>query len=129
MANLTAFINQYLGMPNTGDTQENRGQCVGLVELWLKENGKVHIWGDAKDLLANASAAHIPVMRNTPTNVPVSGAVIVWNGTWGQGHGHTAIVVAANVTHVVVFEQNNPLGMPPLVATHGYGGIDGWIML
>jgi len=124
---LANFINAYLGSANTGDTPENRGQCVGLVEKWLDVNGKPHIWGDARDLLTNADVHTYKVVRNLPMNYPPPGAIVCWNGNWGAGHGHTAVVVAANVHYLVVLEQNNPEGSAPIVATHGYTDVLGWI--
>ncbi len=124
---LIAFIQKYLGVQNTGDTAANKGQCVGLIEVWVDEHHLPHLWGNAKDLLTNADPAHYAVVRNTPTNVPSPGAVLVWGSTWGGGFGHTAVVVAATEMRVVVFEQNDPDGSPPLVATHDYAGVIGWL--
>jgi surface antigen len=124
---LYVFIAANLGVGNVGDTSVNAGQCVGLVERWLDVNGKKHIWGNAKDLLQQADLKQFKVVRNLPLNAPQPGAVIVWDGTWGGGFGHTAVVVAANRNLVVVFEQNNPIGAAPVVATHGYAGVLGWI--
>jgi surface antigen len=125
--NLATFIAAYLGVPNTGDTPGNAGQCVGLVEKWLGTNGKEHIWGNAKDLLKQADLKQFKVVRNLPLNAPQPGAVVCWDGTWGGGFGHTAVVVAANRNYVVVFEQNNPIGAAPVVNTHGYTDVLGWI--
>jgi surface antigen len=122
-----AFITAYLGQSNVGDTAANQGQCVGLVEKWLDANGKPHIWGNAKDLLANADRTSFTVVKNTPTNVPPMGAIICWDASWGDGDGHTAVVVAANVNRLAVFEQNDPEGAPCVVSTHSYAGIAGWI--
>jgi len=127
MINLATFIATYLGVANTGDNPVNRGQCVGLVEQYLDANKKPLIAGNAKDLLNNADVRAYKVFHNTPTNVPPAGAILVWDASWGAGYGHTAIVVAANVNHVAVFEQNDPAGSPPIVATHGYQGVLGWI--
>ena len=127
MTDLTSFVNQYLGAADTGDTPENKGQCVGLVEKWLDVNGKPHIWGNAEDLLANADLTVYKVTMNKSLNYPPSGAVIVWDGSWGDGFGHTAIVVAANIRWLAVFEQNDPTGSAPTVATHGYTDVLGWI--
>ena len=124
---LAAFITQYLGLANTGDTGPNKGQCVGLVEVWLDANKKPHIWGNAADLIANADPKIYKKTTNIPTNHPPPGAVVCWNGTWGGGDGHTAIVVAANVNLMAVFEQNNPIDSPPVVATHNYSGVQGWL--
>ena len=127
MVDLPTFIAQYLGKANTGDTAQNRGQCVGLIEVWLTANGKPHVWGNAADLIANADAKVYKKTTNIPTNVPPPGAIVCWNSSWGGGAGHTAIVVAATVNLLVVFEQNDPTGSAPVVATHNYGGIQGWL--
>ena len=127
MVDLAKFISQYLGKANTGENSVNKGQCVGLIEVWLTANGKPHIPGNAVDLLANADPKVYKKTVNIPTNVPPPGAIVCWNGTWGGGYGHTAVVVAANVLQLVVFEQNDPDGAPPTVATHPYSGIQGWI--
>jgi hypothetical protein len=127
MVDLATFIGKYLGRANTGDTPQNRGQCVGLIEAWLDENHKPHIWGNADELLANADLKVYKRVTNIPTNHPPPGAVVCWGNTWGGGAGHTAIVVAANVNALVVFEQNDPTGSPPVVATHNYNGVQGWL--
>ena len=124
---LTTFVQGYLGKPNIGDTAGNMGQCVGLVEKWLDANNKPHIWGDAKDLMSQAEASVYKVVQNGPTNFPPAGAIVCWGASWGAGHGHTAIVVAANSLYLAVFEQNDPDGSPPTVATHGYSGVIGWM--
>jgi hypothetical protein len=110
-----------------GDTPENKGQCVGLVEQWLDANLKLHIWGDAKALLVNADPKVYKVTDNTPLNFPPLGAIVVWGADWGNGHGHCAVAVAANASRMAVFEQNNPVGSPPVLATHGYSGVLGWL--
>lgn len=124
---LMRFIALYFGLLMVGDTPENKGQCVGLVECWLDANLKTHVWGDAKALLWNADRNVYKVTENTPSNFPPLGAIVVWGATWGGGHGHTAIAVAANPERLAVFEQNNPVGSPPVLATHDYAGVLGWI--
>ena len=124
---LLPWVAKTLDVANTGDNPVNRGQCVGLVEAWLDVLGKPHIPGNAKDLLDGADHKVYKVTANLPSNFPQPGAIIVWGGSWGGGYGHTAVVLAANVNHVVTFEQNDPTGSPPLVATHNYSGVIGWI--
>lgn len=126
---LSEFIGKYLGVPNVGDTPGNKGQCVGLIEVWLDLNKRPHIAGNAVDLMANADLGTYAIVKNGPLNVPSPGDIVCWDGTWGGGFGHTAIVVAANTMHLAVFEQNDPDGSPPVVATHGYKGVQGWIVL
>ena len=124
---LLAFISVFLGVAGTGDTAENKGQCVGLIEVWLDRWKLPHIWGNASDLLANADRRLYTVTANGPTNYPEPGAVLVWGPSWGGGDGHTAVVVSANRNFVAVFEQNDPVGFAPTVATHTYDGVAGWL--
>ena len=124
---LMRFIALFFGRLQVGDTAENKGQCVGLVERWLDANLKTHIWGDARALLLNADPQVYKVVDNTPLNFPPLGAVVVWGADWGGGYGHCAIAVAANASRLAVFEQNNPVGSPPVLATHDYSGVLGWL--
>ena len=124
---LLAFLLAYLGKAGSGDTPGNRGQCVGLVELWCDLHQKPHIAGNAVDLLANADPAAYVRTANGPRNYPPPGAIVCWDATWGAGYGHTAVVVAASPMQLVVFEQNDPEGAGPLVSTHSYGGVAGWL--
>lgn len=127
-AKLLSFIASYWGKANTGDTPENRGQCVGLVELWIDANKRPHIYGNAVDLLADAPTAAYTVVGNVPANYPPTGAIVCWGGTWGGGFGHTAVVVVATRDVLVVFEQNDPEGSAPVVAKHDYSGVQGWLV-
>ena len=128
-ASLESFIQQNLGIPHVGTTLANRGQCVGLIEAWLAANKLSAIGGNAVDLLNNADLKVYRVIRNTPLNYPGASNVVCWDKTWGNGYGHTAVVIAANMHYIVVFEQNDPDGSPPIVQTHGYAGVAGWIVL
>jgi hypothetical protein len=127
MKNLPTFIAKYLGVADSGTTVGNKGQCVGLVELWLAANGKPPVGGNAKDLLRYATPGVYKVTPNQPYNFPPVGAVLCWDATWGGGYGHTAVVVASNINKVATFEQNDPEGAAPSVATHDYTGIEGWV--
>jgi surface antigen len=101
---LQDFIAQYNGKTGIGDTDQNKGQCVGLVEVWIDNLGLPHIWGNAIDLLANADKTAYTVVKNTPTNSPTPGDIVVLDmGTYG----HTAIVVKADVNTLTLFEQND----------------------
>jgi surface antigen len=127
-AKLLSFIAQYLGKPNVGDNAANKGQCVGLIEVWLDAWKLPHIWGNGAELMANADLRLYTVIGNRPSNAPPPGAVLCWDRSWGGGFGHTAVVVAASSMQVVVFEQNDPLGAAPVVSTHSYNGVEGWVV-
>jgi hypothetical protein len=126
---LGPFINLYLGKPNIGDTGQNRGQCVGLVETWLDYLARVHIPGNAVDLLSNAPGLGYKTVANAPTNFPAPGDIVTWGPSWGGGFGHCAVVIAADDMQLVVFEENDPLGAGCLVGLHDYSGVQGWIAL
>ena len=125
---LIAFIAQYLGAKGTGTTLQNKAQCVGLVERWLAVLGKGPVWGNAVDLMANADSKLFTVVHNSPDNYPPAGAIVCWGASFGGGYGHTAVVIAATAHWLAVFEQNNPVGSPPLVATRQYTGVQGWLI-
>jgi surface antigen len=127
MYTLAQFVSLYLGEENVGDTVLNIGQCTGLCSVWLDNLGIAHVWGDAKDWLETGSSQGYTVVHNTPTNKPTPGDVVVWDATWGSGYGHVAIAVASNLRYLAVFEQNDPVNSPPVVATHGYSGVIGWL--
>ncbi len=124
---LSLFSIRYLGVGNVGENDVNRGQCVGLIEVWLTSQGKPHIPGNAKDLLVGADPKQYRVTHNGPQNYPLPGDIVCWDGSWGGGYGHTAIVVAANAMHLAVLEQNDPTGSPCIIATHDYSGVAGWV--
>lgn len=125
---LLAFILAYLGKHNSGDTPGNRGQCVGLIALWCDLHHKPHIGGNAVDLLRAADPAAYSLVMNGASNYPPPGAIVCWDASWGGGYGHTAVVVAATPMLLSVFEQNDPDGAAPLLATHSYGGVAGWLI-
>jgi CHAP domain-containing protein len=124
---LAAFRRTVEGKFAVGNTAGNRGECVGLVEVWLDFLGMPHVWGNAKDLLANAPLPPYRVFLNQPTNFPEPGDVVVWGDTWGGGYGHTGIAVTAAVMEMTIFQQNDPQGSTPHIKLYGYGGVKGWL--
>lgn len=125
---LPRFIGRYLLKGLVGTNPANIGQCTGLAMLWVKENNKPLIWANAKDLLDQADLTAYTMYKNQPHNAPPAGALVVWGASWGGGYGHVAVVVAANDMHLAVFEQNDPTGSGPTVATHTYDGVIGWLV-
>ena len=130
---LNKFIAQYVNQGNVGDTPQNKGQCVGLIEVWIDQLNGPHDWGNAKDLLANADTSFFDVVYNDPNDVnqiPVPGDIMVWGPSWGGGDGHTGVLVTATKASTVFtcFEQNNPAGHVCWIVTHNtYTGILGWL--
>lgn len=127
-AALLAFVGKYLGCGRIGTNDANAGQCVGLVQSYLMAWWHAPaISGNAVDLLARAKALGYTVTKNGPINFPPPGAVVCWDGSWGAGYGHCAVVLAATANELAVFEQNDPTGAGCIVATHSYAGVAGWI--
>ena len=124
-----SFLNKYNGAQNVGNTSENKGQCVGLVMVWLKDTLKLpHVWGHAKDLLANADPNSYEVIYNSPLGVPQKGDVVVWKQSFNGTFGHTAIATGSgNIFNFEVFEQNNPLGSNCHLAKYNYNHVAGWL--
>lgn len=127
---LEDFIEKYKGIKNVGNTPGNKGQCTGLVMVYIKELQLSHIWGHAKDLFQNALSNQYEKIENAPNIYPNEGDIICWNSTTGGGYGHVAIVVSSDPEKdtVEVFEQNNPFGNPPRIYTYSnWRGIIGWL--
>lgn len=128
MMTLSGFIAKYTNQAAVGDTDANKGECVGLVEVWTDNLGLPHDWGNAKDLLANAPRDAYQVILNNPKDLnqfPLSGDVLCLN--WGL-YGHTGVVISADGNTYTLFEQNNPLGSTPHIVHHlNYNGVIGWM--
>lgn len=137
------FVTTNTGKPNFGDTDQNKGECVGVVECWTDSLGLPHTWGNAIDLLTAAKAFpdKFDVVYNDPTNLtqfPPIGAVIVLQKPYGayvqNGQtlyaGHTGVIVAATGLNFRMFAQNNPAGSTPHLEDHpeGYGAVLGWFI-
>ena len=61
----------------------------------------------AKDIPFNNNFSGLAtVYKNTPKFLPKKGDIVVWNGSYGQGAGHVAIVHSANLNTFVSLDQN-----------------------
>lgn len=122
------LYNQYNGQKGVGNTPQNLGQCVGLVEVFIRGNGLDQVWGDAKDLYANAPEDSFLKIPNTPTAIPQQGDIIIWSGDYNGGAGHTGIATGkGDVNTFDCFEQNDPLGSACHVKTYNYAYVTGWL--
>lgn len=122
------FKNKWENKPNVGNTAQNIGQCVGLVEIWIDAIGGPHIWGDAKDLYNNAPTDFFVQIEDTLTAIPQKGDIIVWSGSFNNGAGHTGIATGkADINSFDCFEQNDPLGSRPHVKNYNYEYVTGWL--
>ena len=122
------FLKKYNGQSNVGNTPENKGECVGLVSVWIENLGLPHIWGHAKDLYKNADPKSFEKIPNTPTAVPQKGDIIVWSEKYNGTFGHTGIVTGTgNVNNFEAFEQNDPLGSNCHLKMYSYFAVVGWL--
>lgn len=129
MISFNDFYNKYNGKAGTGDTSENKGQCVGLVEVFWDEIGGIpHVYGNAQDLYANAPTTSFTKIPNSPTAVPQVGDVIVWNNGINGTVGHTGIATGkGDINTFECFEQNDPTGSAPRLKTYNYNHVVGWL--
>lgn len=125
--NLQDFITKYTNQSGVGDTPENTGQCVGLIEVYTDSLGLSHTWGNADQLMANADPKVFDIIQNTPTGVPQPGDIVCWSGDFNAGVGHTGIFVSGDANLFECFEQNDPIGSTPHIRQYNYSFVQGWL--
>lgn len=128
---LQDFIQKYMGVKNVGNTDANKGECVGLVMVYIDEVLNLsHIWGHARDLFNNAPESEWEKVENSPNVYPSAGDIMCWGASWGGGFGHTGVVESSSPStdSFICFEQNYPTGSSPhLVTRKSWNGIIGWL--
>jgi len=130
---LKDFINKFINKGGVGNTPQNKGQCVGLVNVWVSELGLDHIWGNAKDLWKNYNPKQFDFILNTPDAYPLAGDIVVWNEKMGGGYGHTAIATGVHKTEgkstdwFEAFSQNDPFGSLCVLKKYSYNNVIGFI--
>lgn len=136
MSAFTDFVTEYSGQPNVGDTPENLGECVGLIEIWLDKLGvnSPHIYGNAIDLLTSMGnePSVFSIIKNSATNFPGEGDIVVLGKPYGllpdgTYAGHTGIATkSCSATVLELFEQNDPNGHAPQIKQYTYNACLGW---
>ncbi|GAB1611769.1 hypothetical protein HB162lentus_04130 [Mammaliicoccus lentus] len=83
-------------------------QCFDLVNFYWNYLTGGQLYGlYAKDIPFNNNFNGLAtVYENTPSFLPQKGDIVVWNGNWGEGAGHVAIVQSANINTFVSLDQN-----------------------
>ena len=125
--NYQTFFTKYNGKKNVGNTTENKGECVGLISMWVEELNLPHIWGHAKDLFVNADEKFFTKFLNTPDFIPQEGDIAVWKANPASSFGHTGIVANANLNTFECFQQNDPAGSACHLKTYNYDYIVGFL--
>ena len=126
--NFKSFLDRYNGKYNVGNTTENKGECVGLVSVFIDSLNLPHVWGNASDLFANADEKFFEKILNTPDAIPQAGDIIVWNSKFNGTVGHTGIATGtASLDTFECFEQNDPLKSNCHLKTYKYTYVTGWL--
>lgn len=122
------FFAKYNGVPNVGNTDINKGECVGLVSVFMDVFGIPHVWGHAKDLFYNAPDQYFEKILNTIEVLPTTGDIMCMDGGVGGGLGHTGVAskTGAQLTFEM-FQQNDPTGTSPQLKTYIYDHVIGWL--
>lgn len=136
MLDLQSFTNENTGKSGVGDTPQNIGECVGLIEVWNDNLGLPHIWGNAIDLLKNADPSHYDVVYNKlgdTSQFPPDGAIVVLGKPYGQlldgtYAGHTGISKGSDGNTLRLFQQNDPDGSTPHMKDYTYDACLGWLI-
>lgn len=129
MDSLLYFIAAHLGRRVTSPGGLG-GECVDLIELWLRALGVPTIAGNAVDLWGDAAQRDFIHILNGPTNAPQAGDVVVWHRAPSVGigpFGHCAVCVLADSMRLLTLDQNWPNGSPVALVLHPYDGVTGWL--
>jgi len=130
---LNEFISKYSGKTIGYPGDSYKGECLSLVKQYMKEmfsfnppasgcNGARCYWSIFPDPLSK----YFTKVPNTPTGVPKSGDIVIWNEKAGGGYGHIAIVTEASVNSFKSFDQNWG-GRHAHIVTHDYSNVYGWL--
>lgn len=131
------IISKYNGQRHVGVNDIDRGQCTGLFEQVMVDEGVGFIPGNAKDLFANADPNKFQKVTNNPNDanqLPPAGAWFVFGpASWNFNLGHVGMVISATPTSFVGLEQNNPAGDDQVremnhTGTLPYANMIGWLI-
>ena len=113
-------------------------QCMDLAVAYMNyvTDGKVTMWGNAKDAIKNSFGDTAKIIKNTPSFEPKVGDVAVWTTGNFSTYGHIAIVVDGNPNNDLQtfksLDQNwfgGGLAKTELaqIITHNYDGVTHFI--
>lgn len=113
-------------------------QCMDLAVAYMNylTDGKVTMWGNAKDAIKNSFGDTAKIIKNTPSFEPKVGDVAVWTTGNFSTYGHIAIVIDGNPNNDLQtfksLDQNwfgGGLAKTELaqIITHNYDGVTHFI--
>ena len=104
-------------------------QCMDLVNQYVSEVYGLSGFGcNAVDLIKNPKPESFDYFANTLAYVPLKGSIAVWNGSVGNGFGHTSIVLSGALTNFTSFDQNWNGVRAPQVVSHNYRNVAGFLV-
>lgn len=130
--NYDAFVQKYNGKPVEFDGVYG-AQCVDLVAVYCRENGKPVAYANAKDWWGNpAVAGGFDFIKNNPADlkqVPKKGDIIIWGGNLAGSGGYGHIAIFDSVVSPGVFKSfdQNWGGQYAHFVNHGWNNVIGWL--
>ena len=101
-------------------------QCFDLVNRFSVDNGYKQFTGlYASDIFGQQSGNYSWV-TNSPTGIPPTNSVVVWNRNYGGGYGHTAIATGTGDTNWFESLDQNYGAPYSRRIKHNYDGVIGW---
>lgn len=105
-------------------------QCVDLANDWAQHGlGLPTFLGPAAASMVPAKPGSWSWRANSPDNYPEPGRVVVWDPNLAAAigvSGHCAVVLTADVRHLVTVDQNWRGLRVATVFVHDYAGVAGW---
>ena len=127
------FINRYTGKRVCFPAGKFCGQCLSLAKQFIKEYYKISPppsgCGGARcywSKFPNPLGTVLKKVKNTPDLIPQKGWIVVWNSNLGQGFGHIAIIVDANLNAFHSFDSNWGSKTARIVR-HNYDNVEGFL--
>lgn len=124
--NPAAYLGQQIDLD--GFPAYQRFQCLDWARKWQQVEGgpqdmPTPFSGGAKDVWTYHDTGFYEAYSS---GVPQQGDIIIWNGNYGGGYGHIAVVESADAGSFVSLDQN---WSGPYVSRerHSYDGVLGWL--
>jgi len=119
-------------------TKVGSGQCVALARLWIAElEGSADGFdsmprvASAKDFWTSAPKASWTKVRRKGSTLPPAGALVIFDPTDGNEHGHVGIALGTTGPTADTFEtfdQNFGVKLRARLEAHRFAGVRGWLV-
>lgn len=130
---LTEFVSRHEGQILGYPSGHYVGECLSLVKVYIEKvfnidpppsgcNAARCYWSKFPNPLGTVFRK----VPNTPDGVPQRGDIVVWDENTGNGFGHIAIVLEADVNGFTSLDQNWN-GRHAHKVQHNYNHVYGWL--